>query len=298
MSRNVRQPWVTKAILKKMRQRDRARVKANSTKKQADWSRYRKLQKKVKYDIVQSHNKYLEGIFEEQDTKQLTKRTWAYIRAQGKDSTGIPPLIGQDGKTSETAEDKANTLADQYQSVFTLEDTTEIPQKDNPLPAMAEITITTKGVQKLFEKLNPKKAIGPDMVPTTILKDHADILAPVVREIFQQSLDTGEVPEEWRLANIVAIFKKGDKHVPGNYRPVSLTSVSCKALEHIIYSNIMDHYDRYKFLVKHQHGFRAGFSCETQLLTTTEDLIRGFDQGVQHDIIILDFQKAFDKVPH
>ncbi len=207
-------------------------------------------------------------------------------------------MLKKDNITATTEQERAGMLSDQYKSVFTDEDTSYIPHKHDPLPSMPDIKVTVKGVWKLLGTLNPRKAAGPDKVPTTILKDYRDILAPVLTVIFQQSLDTGVVPKEWRLANIVAIFKKGDKHDPGNYRPVSLTSIACKSLEHILFSNIMDHYDAHHFLTKRQHGFREKYSCETQLITTVEDILKDINHRRQCDILILDFQKAFDKVPH
>ena len=79
---------------------------------------------------------------------------------------------------------------------------------------------------------------------------------------------------------------------------MSLTCVSCKILEHIICKHILDHLDRNKILTTLNHGFRSGYSFETQLVTTFHDLLGKFDNGSQIDVIILDFSKAFDTVPH
>ena len=83
-----------------------------------------------------------------------------------------------------------------------------------------------------------------------------------------------------------------------NYRPVSLTSVSCKLLEHIVHSQIMDHYDSRHLLADQQHGFWSRRSCESQLLITVDSLAKSLDYGEQVDVILPDFSKAFDKVPH
>ena len=139
---------------------------------------------------------------------------------------------------------------------------------------MPPIIISVNGIKCLLSKLNPNKAIGPDMVPTRLLKDYAEDISPVLQVIFQQSLDTGEVPDDWKQANIVAIFKKGDKHLPSNYRPVSLTCVASKVLEHVIFRSIMDHLDLYKILVHFQHGFRSEHSCETLLINILDDLTK------------------------
>ena len=105
--------------------------------------------------------------------------------------------------------------------------------------------------------------------------------------------------EDWLNANVSPIFKKGNiLHLPGNYRPVSLTSVSCKILEHIICRHLLNHLEKNNILTNLNHGFKSGFSCETQLLTTTQDFFQNLDNNIQTDVIILDFSKAFDTVPH
>ena len=83
-----------------------------------------------------------------------------------------------------------------------------------------------------------------------------------------------------------------------NNWPVSFTSVSWKLLEHIICKHLLDHLEKKKILTNLNHGFRAGYPCETQLLTTMHDLLRNNDKGLQTDMVILDFSKAFDTVPH
>ena len=96
------------------------------------------------------------------------------------------------------------------------------------------------------------------------------------------------------LANISPLFKKGDRSLACNYRPVSLTCVPCKLLEHIVCSNIMAHLDEHKLLSDKQHAFRKWHSCETQLATVINDWAKILDNKGQVDTFILDFEKAFD----
>ncbi len=154
------------------------------------------------------------------------------------------------------------------------------------------------GVRKLLSELNASKASGPDNIPCRVLKELADELAPVLTLLYTQSLETGEVPKDWSKADITPIFKKGSIHEAANYRPVSLTCVACKLLEHIISKHIHDHLDKHQILTPVQHGFRSSHSCESQLLVTVDDLLRLRDKKVQIDMAILDFSKAFDTVPH
>ena len=116
--------------------------------------------------------------------------------------------------------------------------------------------------------------------------------------IFQASIDTCKLPSNRLNANVAHVYKKGDVHLPDNYRPVSLTCVSCKLLEHIICKHILDHLDRNKILMTLNHGFRSSYSYETQLVATIHDLLGKSDIGAQIDMVILDFSKALDTVPH
>ena len=112
------------------------------------------------------------------------------------------------------------------------------------------------------------------------------------------SLDKGEIPKEWSLANICQLFKKGDRSLACNYCPVSLTCVPCKLLEHIVCSKIMVHLDEHKLLSEKQHAFRKWHSCETQLITVIDDWAKILDNQGQIDTFILDFERAFDTPPH
>ena len=117
-------------------------------------------------------------------------------------------------------------------------------------------------------------------------------------DIFEHSIRTGKLPDERVEANVAPVFKKGDQHTASNYGPISLTCVCAKFLEHIICKNIMTHFTKNKILTPVQHGFRAEHSCESQLLLTTEDLVQNYKDKTQTDLIVLDFSKAFDVVPH
>ena len=92
-------------------------------------------------------------------------------------------------------------------------------------------------------------------------------------------------------------LQKGDKHSAENYRPISLTSVPCNLLEHIIYRNMMNHLEKHSILTSLNYGFRSGYSCETHLAVTIYDMLQSFDKKKQLDIVILDFSKACDTVP-
>ena len=163
---------------------------------------------------------------------------------------------------------------------------------------MPPICVGVEGVYKILTNLKIHKATGPDNIPRRILKEAAKEIAPMLQLFFQASLDQGQLPKEWKTANVVPIFKKGEKSKAENYLPVSLTSVTCKMLEHIVCSSIMRHLDVHKILHDAQHSFRKQRSCKSQLILTVQDLAKNIDNRGQTDLILLDFSKAFDKVPH
>ena len=187
----------------------------------------------------------------------------------------------------------------QFQSVFTQEDKSTIPEcSGKRLPDISDLNITIPGVTKLLKDLQVGKSSGPDQIPNRLLKEAASELAPVVHALFMQSLNSGKLPKDWRNANITPIYKKGNKHLAENYRPVSLTCVCCKLMEHIICKHILTHSEKHSLITNLQHGFRNGLSCETQLMVTMHDLLQAYDDKHQVDVTILDFSKAFDTVPH
>jgi hypothetical protein len=116
--------------------------------------------------------------------------------------------------------------------------------------------------------------------------------------IYRSTLESGVVPTDWKTALVTPVFKKGQQYDPGNYRPISLTSVSCKLFEHILVSNIMTHLESNNILHSQQHGFRRGCSCESQLLEFAEQLSDHMERGISTDVVVMDFAKAFDKVNH
>ena len=141
---------------------------------------------------------------------------------------------------------KAEILGDHFESVFTDENVTNISELPNSnIPDMPSFDIDACGIEKLLKNINVKKASGPDEISSWILKEAASEIAPFLQFIFMQPIKTAEVARDWKLANVVAIYKKGNKTDASNYRPVSLTSVTCKMLEHIIFHHVMSHLEEH-----------------------------------------------------
>ena len=128
----------------------------------------------------------------------------------------------------------------------------------SPYPSISSIEITQQGVINLLANCDSNKSPGPDKISPLFLKNTANEIALMLTDLFQQSLTQGTLPSAWKHAYVSPIFKKGNKSDPKNYRPISLTSLICKMMEHILVSQIMKHLQSYNILSEVQYGFRPG----------------------------------------
>ena len=163
---------------------------------------------------------------------------------------------------------------------------------------LTDLFLTKAAVREKLNNLDPNKATGPDGIPSIILKALSTELCSPLCVIFNKSIQEGQIPSDWKSAEVTAIFKKGAKNLSSNYRPVSLTCISCKVLESFIRDQIQDYMEFNKFFSDCQHGFRRHRSCVTQLLEVLNDFTSFLDEKLDIDVMYLDFSKAFDTVPH
>ena len=290
-------PWITPEIRRKIRRKNKTHAKAKKTGSSKLRSKFETLRREIKADVRKQHDLYVNNLVG--DVKANPRDFCWYINSQKKDTQSIPPLKRMNGKgVAQSDLEKAEEFNGQFTDVFSKNEHTQVPLLDRSAPFMNDIVVSKDGVIKLLKGLNPSKALGPDELHPRVLKELAIELGLVFAHLFQQSIDTGEIPKEWSLANICPLIKKSDRSLACNYRPVSLTCVPCKLLEHIVCLNIMAHLDEYKLLSDRQHAFRKGYSCETQLTTVINDWAKILGNRGQVDTFILDFEKAFDTSPH
>lgn len=164
--------------------------------------------------------------------------------------------------------------------------------------AMDSIDIECAGIVNVIANLKLSSSSGIDNINSKFLKNTTTYSSVILTKLFRQSLELGILPDDWRVGRVIPVHKGGVKSSPGNYRPISLTSIPCKILEHIIYSHLVNFLNSHTFFSPAQHGFRKLLSCETQLLTLTHNLHTSLDHSFPVDCIFFYFSKAFDKVSH
>ena len=233
--------------------------------------------------------------------KRNPKKFWSYVNSKLKMRTGVADLIDPATSTLVSSDaDKANILNKYFASVFT-EEPTEPPPPDIATELsehLTDLAIPRCTIVSKLKSLDKSKSPGYDGFHPIVLVETAEIIATPLLIIFEKTLTNGTLPDDWKNANVTAIFKKGNKSEPGNYRPVSLTSIVCKVQESILRDAVIEHLEQQKILSPCQFGFISGRSTTLQLLKVMEDWTRALDAGYNVDCIYTDFQKAFDKVPH
>ncbi|BHF80034.1 hypothetical protein SprV_0702315800 [Sparganum proliferum] len=167
-----------------------------------------------------------------------------------------------------------------------------------PTPSVSHILFSEGIVRRELEALNESKSPGPDEIPPKLLKELASELSVPLSMLFQTSFDTGTLPIDWKLAHITPLYKRGSRASTTNYRPISLTCILCKVMERIMKNELIDFLEVHGLLSNCQHGFRKGRSCTTNLLRSLQSWTRALDDRHEVHIAFIDFQKAFDTVPH
>ena len=288
-------PWINSYHKRLIRKQNRLHRKVKQNNTEFVKKKYITHRKMVKIELRKAELGYINNMCDNVDRNP--KQFWNYLKVKRSNNIGIGSL--RDGDHIYNSDlDKAELLSDQFKSVFNHDMSLNSSFKQDCESTLCDFNVTEKDVFNQLKQLNCSKANGPDAIPSRILKVCAEPLTQTLTDMFNLSLRLGKLPKDWTAANIVPIFKKGDKTNPRNYRPVSLTSIICKMLERIINRKLVDYFNVNNIIVDNQHGFRERRSCETQLLCSIHDWSEALDKGCSVDIAFLDISRAFDSVPH
>ena len=268
-----------------------------NTRLEADYLTYAKLRNHVKTYCKRAVEEYESKIAAESKTNP--KAFYAYVRSKLKTKEKIADLKTADGRTASDDHSKAQVLNKFFSSVFV-----EDNQSNPSFPirdfknSCTTTEITVDKIKGKLKELKTNKSPGPDLHHPLFLKAASDALATPIAAICEKSMTTGLLPEAWKVAHVSPIYKKGPKEIPSNYRPVSLTSLTCKIMEKLVRDTIVNHLTENNFFSDHQHGFMQGRSCSSNLLSVLDKWTNAIDQGLPVDVVYLDLAKAFDKVSH
>ncbi len=265
-------------------------------------SEFCRLRNKVKNLTRQNRKKFEKDLSKQ--AKSNPKAVWKYINSKSRIKEDVADLyFDRDDPNSKITcndQEKAEVLSDFFSTVFTDEPVGVVPTlpERQCIHEMDVLTFTEEEVEKRLKDLNINKSPGPDNMNPYFLRELASELKKPLTALFNKSLSNGALPEVWKHGNITAIFKKGDRKDPGNYRPVSLTSIVCKLMESLIRDHIINFFKINHLFSDKQFGFLSGRSTSLQLLSVLDKWTQALEDGHVIDCVYMDYQKAFDKVPH
>ena len=297
-SRRFNQTWVNRTVRRLFNRKRRAYNKARRTQCEQDWEHFRELRRQTQRacnKAAADHVAQRVSI----DVDKSRKSLYKYVKNSRTDNNGVSTLE-VNGRSFSTPTEKANALNRQFSSVFSPLSDSVPDLGPAKAPSIPDIVFEVTGIKKLLQLIKTNKSSGPDNISAKFLKETGDELAPALTLLFQASMHQSQIPEDWRHARVSPQYKTGknNRSVPANYRPISLTCIVCKIMEHCVTSHLMGHLDKHNLLTDYQHGFRKKRSCETQLILTVDDISKALKDKKQVDCILLDFAKAFDKVSH
>ena len=268
---------------------------------------YKKLKtnRSLKSDYKALSKKYEKAVnnwHERRETKlskyPSTKKFFKFVKRKLNCSSAIPPLIDKDKQMYTNDEDKANLMNETFQKVFTHDNGIPVTTTPKQSPLMSDFEILATDVHTAIKNLKNKICRTPEDIPPYFIKR---ILVPITRPLlyfFNESLKHSLIPHQWKQAFIIPIYKKGDKHNPSNYRPISLTSTFSRIMESILYSKILEHLLSSNLISDHQFGFLPFKSTTSQLLTCLHLWLISNSEKVPTSVVYTDISKAFDSVVH
>lgn len=231
-----------------------------------------------------------------------TKRFFNFVNKRLKSRGFIPPLINPQNVSVVTdAVEKADLLNSYFSKTFQQDDEDishqHLPNLEVGLD-MPHVYVEQQDIRFAIRNLKSSVSKTPEDIPALYVKRTLTNLLLPLEIIYNKSLRQGKVPSLWKRAIVIPLHKKGIRSMPSNYRPVSLTSVFSRLLESIISRKITGHLTINNLLSKMQHGFMKRRNTSTNQLLMLNVLTQNFDKNIQTDLILLDFSKAFDVVPH
>ena len=295
--KDYNEPWMNDRLIRKWKKKHFAWKRFTESRSYASYQEYKR-----ETNGLKKQTRKAKRLFEKNLAKGARNNKRAFFRYVNSKLTVRPEISEmqrEDGGTVDKDNEICDTLGEYFSSVFTQVHVGQLPDMNEMFEIeIGNITITREDIQRRLEKINVNKSCGPDNIHPFVLQSTAKAVSIPLKHIFTNSVCKGECPTDWKSANVTPIHKKGDRTLPTNYRPVSLTSQVCKVLESIVREHLLGHLKRNNIISDKQHGFRQGRSCLTNLLDTLDTWTKILDDDHGIDVAYLDFRKAFDLVSH
>ena len=296
-------PWYSNNLRVLKRQVDRLYKKAKRIKTVLSWDRYKRSRNQYQASLDEAEKQYQKGLSQSLATTKNTKTWWSTVKNMlGRGGEESYPAMKNPHDNTDVCDNKEKAeLFNKFFLSHNKIDPTNVNlpnAHEIPNHVLGEIVATEDEVLELIMALDTSKATGPDGISPQLLKAAGKEIVPSLTRLINLSLSTCKVPQSWKLANVIPIYKKGEKDQLNNYRPISLLPTVSKILEKIVFKHVYNFMHTHDILSKHQSGFRPGDSTVNQLAYMYHIFCEALDKKKDIRLVFCDVSKAFDKVWH
>lgn len=277
---------------------------ATRTKDPVKWKEYKRLRNEITTDVRRAKTKHFKNQLLEIKT---AAEYWNLLRnaTAPKLRKAIGPLKREDGSLAVDSKEKSNLMNSFFSNIginltrnfsFTKVNAATTLKS---VPVIKDVILSKSEIEKYLSDLKWNKATGPDQISPRTLKTAGNALVHPLYHIYCESLRSGYVFEQWKVARLSPIHKKDDESDMSNYRPISILSIPSKILESTVSQRIVNHtFHEHSLVTENQWAYRKGFSTELMLIKLTEQWRQAVDNSKVVGVVFVDFQKAFDCVSH
>lgn len=299
-------PWMSSELRKEIKIREKFYKKYKKNNSVLNLNNFKKQRNKVnnmkKFARVNFYEN-INGIIDHSysnDPKSYWKLINRLIKQSGT-STTIPPLIdNMTGSIIYNEDDKANLLNKYFCTISNIEDgnidTPEFMCRTNA--SFGALVVNQAEIVDVIKNLKLGKASGCDDISHHMLKYTSESVAIPLSILFNMSLTKTKFPILWKRATVIPLFKKGDKHIVSNYRPVSLISCVGKVLERVVFKHMYNFLINNNLFYQQQYGFLPKHTTVYQLIEMYETICKALEEKQHTCLIFCDISKAFDRVWH
>jgi len=293
-------PWYNSRLRLMKRKMLRMFRKFKLTKNDQNWERYKNQRNEYQQALDKAEEDYNRSLTDSLKDSKNSKAWWRTVKhLLGKGSyRSLPPMELNDTYLTNN-QDKASAFNDFFLSHSNIDTSNARLPPDNFIEEkLASIDISHQDVLDQLRCIDPSKATGPDGISPKLLFEAGHTIVPSLTKLFNMCLSSCTVPQMWKYANVLPLYKKGDRSNINNYRPVSLLSCTSKLLERIIFKYLYNFIRDNKILTPHQSGFQSGDSTTHQLAYLYHVFSQALDVKKDVRIVFCDISKAFDRVWH
>ena len=304
------EPWMSDALLLSRKYKNKLESKKIKSPTPENLAKFKEYKRHYRSVIRRARLVYFENKFDEYSNNM--KQTWNTIKEvinSKKPKESIPSLFLHDGKVFNGLDEITEGFNTYFVNIGS-ELASAIPNSDTSFSSFLGdpfnvnfifANITYQKVYEILNQLKSKNSSGIDNISTKLLKEIMPFIIDPVVHVFNLSLRSGYIPDSYKCAKVIPIFKSGSKSEFTNYRPISLLSSFSKLLEKIIAQQIFRYLNKYKLLYDHQYGFRPGHDTEQPILQILDKIYSCLNKTDNPEYFIgifLDLKKAFDTVDH